>query len=102
MNIRSGERLRSAVCETQVIVIKAPDGDVDVRCGGTGMLALEAPVAQPSEPTPALTGGSKLGKRYESRDLGLEVLVTNAGAGTLSVGDEALAMKEAKKLPSSD
>ena len=29
--MRAGTRLRSTVCETEVVVVKAPDGDLDVR-----------------------------------------------------------------------
>jgi hypothetical protein len=46
--------------------------------------------------------GTLLGKRYADEAIGLEVLCTKAGQGSLSVGDTALAVKEAKPLPSSD
>ncbi len=42
-----------------------------------------------------------MGKRYVD-EAGAEVLVTKAGAGTLSVGATALSLKEAKPLPASD
>ena len=42
-----------------------------------------------------------MGKRYVD-DNGAEVLVTKAGAGTLSIGTTPLNMKEAKPLPASD
>jgi hypothetical protein len=42
-----------------------------------------------------------MGKRYVD-ETGAEVLVTKAGAGTLSVGETALSLKEAKPLPASD
>ena len=42
-----------------------------------------------------------MGKRYVD-DGGAEVLVTKAGAGTLSVGEAPLMLKEAKPLPASD
>ena len=42
-----------------------------------------------------------MGKRYVD-DGGAEVLVTKAGAGTLSVGSTPLSLKEAKPLPASD
>jgi hypothetical protein len=35
-------------------------------------------------------------------ELGLEVLVTKAGQGALSVGGDPLLQKDAKPLPSSD
>ena len=42
-----------------------------------------------------------MGKRYVDEG-GAEVLVTKAGAGTLSVGTTPLSLKEAKPLPASD
>jgi hypothetical protein len=42
-----------------------------------------------------------MGKRYVD-DGDAEVLVTKAGAGSLSVGSTPLALKEAKPLPASD
>jgi hypothetical protein len=43
-----------------------------------------------------------MGKRYANEEAGLEVLVTKAGSGTLSVGAVVLPLKDAKALPSSD
>ena len=42
-----------------------------------------------------------MGKRCVGED-GAEVLVTKAGAGTLSVGETVLSLTEAKPLPASD
>ena len=42
-----------------------------------------------------------MGKRYVDES-GAEVLVTKAGAGTLSIGASPLTLKEAKPLPASD
>jgi hypothetical protein len=50
---------------------------------------------------PALADGSVMGKRYVD-ETDAEVLVTKAGAGSLSVGETALSLKEAKPLPASD
>ena len=43
-----------------------------------------------------------IGKRYGDEDLGIELLCTKAGEGSLSIGDERLHLKDAKPLPSSD
>ena len=43
-----------------------------------------------------------LGKRYEDAGLGVEVLCTQGGAGSLTIGDAPLLVKGAKPLPSSD
>jgi len=47
-------------------------------------------------------GGTLLGKRYVSDDASLEVLCTHGGRGSLFAAETQLAMKESKKLPSSD
>ena len=46
--------------------------------------------------------GTLMGKRFADEDLGLEVLCTKPGAGSLSVGETLLQVKGAKPLPSSD
>jgi hypothetical protein len=46
--------------------------------------------------------GTDLGKRYVREDVGLEVLCTKGGEGTLSVAGAILATQQAKTLPSSD
>jgi hypothetical protein len=102
MVLEPGRRLASAVCETEVIVIRAPADEVDLRCGGQPMVGLdEAPAARPGPEAPH-DAGTLIGKRYADPELGLEVLCTKAGAGSLSIGDDALAAKEARPLPSSD
>ena len=102
MLLEPGRRLASAVGETEVIVIRAPSNDVDLRCGGQPMVGLdEAPSDRPGPQAPH-DAGTLIGKRYADPELGLEVLCTKAGAGSLSIGDEALAAKEARPLPSSD
>ena len=36
--LKAGTRLRSAVCNTEVMVVLAPSGDVELTCGGTSMI----------------------------------------------------------------
>ena len=100
MQLKPGARLESATCDAQVVVVKAPGDEVDVRCGGEPMRELgtggdRAPITTQGEPT-------LLGKRYADEELGLELLCTKAGDGSLSVGDAPLLVKGAKPLPSSD
>ena len=98
-SLAPGKRLKSAVCATEIMVITAPDGEVDLRCGG-------APMAEDGDGggnlDPARTGGSAIGKRYVNGDGSLEVLCVKAGEGALALGDKALAVKDAKKLPKTD
>ncbi|OMB88064.1 hypothetical protein [Mycolicibacterium conceptionense] len=102
--IKNGTRLQSQVCDTQIIVVRSADSLDDLRAGGVPMIPLdqEKP-AQDSELTidAAFSDGNLMGKRYVD-DGGAEVLVTKAGAGTLSIGTTALSLKEAKPLPASD
>jgi hypothetical protein len=102
VELKAGARVQSVVCETQAIVVKAPSADVDLRCGGQPMVPIGTETAGGSSPDAAHSGGTLLGKRYSDEAIGLEVLCTKAGQGSLSVGDTALAIKEAKPLPSSD
>jgi hypothetical protein len=102
MELKAGSRLRSVVDPTEVIVVKAPKGEVDLRCGGTLMVAMDQEPNGQAALDPAFAEGSQIGKRYASEDVGIEVLCTKAGQGSLSVGAEVLPIKTAKALPSSD
>ncbi|TCJ97589.1 hypothetical protein [Nocardia alba] len=99
--IKSGTRLTSQVCETQVIVIKSTDAIDDLRCGGAPMVPLGSETGTGAVLDPAFAGGTAVGKRYV-HDTGAELLVTRAGRGTLDVNEIPLGLKEAKQLPSSD
>ena len=99
--IKTGVRLQSQVCDTQVIVVKAADSLDDLRCGGHPMLPLGAEQPNAPELDPTFADGNAMGKRYVDAG-GAEVLVTKAGAGSLCVGATALNLKEAKPLPASD
>ena len=101
MKLRAGQKLHSAVCEGQVVVVKAPDQDLDVRCGGAPMLE-DAPDAPSGEVDASLGDGPLLGKRYADDDLGLELLCSKGGTGALTVDGKPILMKGAKPLPSSD
>lgn len=65
------------------------------------MIPLDAAKSGEYTLDPALADGNQMGKRYVD-DTGAEVLVTKAGAGTLTIGDTPLSLKEAKPLPASD
>jgi hypothetical protein len=100
IELQVGSRLRSAVCETEVVVVKAAPGELDLRCGGSPMVPAGEDVGGGSI-ADGRDGGTLLGKRYTDGDQ-LELLCSKAGAGTLSIGDEPLEIKGAKPLPSSD
>lgn len=100
--MKTGARYRSQVCDTELIVVRALPGDVDLTIGGHPVIDLKA------EPTPGLSikpgtdTGSALGKRYTDSSGKLELLITKGGAGGLALGGEILPLKEAKPLPASD
>ena len=101
MQLKSGLRLQSVTCDTQVIVVRG-SGEVDLRCGGQPLVAGRRR-RRPSGRWPRrIRRGTLMGKRYGDEESGLEILCTKPGAGSLSVGDAPLPEKGAKALPSSD
>lgn len=96
--MKPGAKLKSAVCDTEVMVIRASDAVVE--CGGAPM-AEEKPDAGGSV-DPNFAGGTLMGKRYVDADGTVELLCVKAGEGSLSIDGVALTTKEAKSLPSSD
>jgi hypothetical protein len=101
IQLKAGVRLRSATDACEVVVVKAPADPVDLRCGGHPFLAADGAPASESI-VAGFDGGTQLGKRYSDDDLGLELLCTKAGEGSISVGETVLAVKGAKPLPASD
>ena len=99
---KPGARLKSAVSDTQIMVLRTPGAAIDLRCGGHAMVGMaeEVPaglVMDAALATPCLTG-----KRYVDAAETMEFLCTKGGDGTLSVDGVALDVKQAKQLPSSD
>ena len=100
--LKTGARLKSQVDDTELIVVKAPAGDVALLVGG------HPPIDVKAEPEPGLTldpahrDGTLLGKRYTREAGDIELLVTKGGEGSLSIDGEAMFEKESKPLPSSD
>lgn len=101
--MKIGQTLASTVDATTVVVVRWPETDLDVTCGGAAMVDPKGPSAgTTNELDPAQSAGTQLGKRYVSEDLGVELLCTKAGSGTLAVNGTALELKTAKPLPASD
>ena len=96
--MKAGSKLKSAVCATEAMVVKAGEGTPE--CGGKPMLA-DKP-AELSAIDPAFSGGSQIGKRYIDADGTWELLCIKPGKGSLSVNGTALNLKDAKPLPASD
>jgi hypothetical protein len=96
--MKPGTKLKSAVCDTEVMVIRG--SDVAIECGGTPM-AQERP-ADGGEVAASFAGGTQMGKRYIDEAGTIELLCVKPGRGSLSIGGVALKTKDAKTLPSSD
>ena len=102
MKLRPGQKLNSAVCNAQFVVVRAPATDVDLGCGGAPLVEAgqDAPAGATLDPT--LGDAALLGKRYADEELGLELLCSRPGEGALTLDGRALPLKGAKPLPSSD
>jgi riboflavin synthase alpha subunit len=96
--MKPGTKLKSQVCDTEVMVIRAGAGTIE--CGGVAMAqgkpdtlgALNAENAN----------GALIGKRYVDATNSFELLCVKPGKGSLSVDGVALGIKDAKPLPASD
>jgi hypothetical protein len=96
--MKPGTKLKSAVCDTEVMVVRAADAVIE--CGGLPM-AEERP-AERKPVNPAFAEGTKIGKRYVNAAGTIELLCVKAGQGSLSIAGDALKTKDAKPLPASD
>ena len=101
-DLKPGQRWRSAVCDTEVVVVRAPAGPVTFSIGGAGALPAGASRPAGAEPDAALAGGTVLGKRYTDEATGLEVLCVKAGRGTVTVDGRPVTVMTPRQLPASD
>lgn len=99
--LKTGARLKSAVCDGEIMVVAAPAGDIEITCGGAAMLASGDDAAK-VDVNPDHAVGIVIGKRYITEDEGLEVLCVKAGEGSLAVAGNLLLLKDTKKLPKTD
>ncbi|MFK7898802.1 MAG: hypothetical protein AB8G23_23415 [Myxococcota bacterium] len=99
---KAGSRLKSAVCNSELMVVQAPAGDVDLTCGGAPVVELAADAPAGGAIDDAHKNGTQMGKRYTNEAGDIEVLCTKPGEGSLAIGGTALELKGAKPLPSSD
>ena len=96
--MKPGTKLKSAVCDTEVMVIKG--SGLVVECGGAPM-GDDSPADKPG-PADGFAEGTLVGKRYVNADGSVELLCTKPGKGSLAIDGTALTTKDAKPLPSSD
>lgn len=95
--MKAGTKLKSAVCDTEVMVIKLGSGTIE--CGGAPMVEERG---EKGAVNPAFSEGTKMGKRYTDAAGTFELLCVKPGAGSLSIDGAACQLKDAKPLPSSD
>jgi hypothetical protein len=102
LELKPGARVRSVVCDTELIVVKSTGQPVDLRCGGQPVIPHGETPSEKLPVEPGFDEGTKIGKRYTDEAGALELLCTKGGAGSLSIADVRLQLKDAKPLPSSD
>lgn len=96
--MKPGTKLKSAVCDTEVMVIRG--SEVTVECGGAAMVD-----ERPTDLAPVnadFATGTQIGKRYVDAAGTVELLCVKPGKGSLSIDGVPLQTKDAKTLPSSD
>ncbi len=102
MSMKPGSRWKSAVCSSEVVIVRPPKQDVTLHCGGAAMIPLGEAAPEGLALAPEHAEGTHVGKRYTDAQSGLEVLGSKAGKGSLSADGRKLALKTAKPLPASD
>ncbi len=100
--LKAGIRLKSAACDTEVMVTRAAADEILLTCGGAEMTDMATPRAAGVQPDAAQAAGSLVGKRYVDEQDRFEFLCTKGGKGSLAINGTALTIKQAKALPSSD
>jgi len=102
MELKPGSRWKSAVCDTEVVVVRATANAATLECGGYAMVPHAEAKPAALAPKEGQNGGTQAGKRFADEVTGLEVLCTKGGAGSLGIDGRPIGQKEAKKLPASD
>lgn len=100
--LKSGTRLKSANCDTEVMVIRTRPTEILLSCGGVEMIPLDAERVPGVEVEPEFAQSTLVGKRYIDEQDTVELLCTKGGKGSLSIDGKILTFKQAKALPSSD
>lgn len=100
--LKTGSRLKSAVCDTEVMVIRSRPTEFLLSCGGAEMISLDVERTTGAAPAPEFAQNSLVGKRYIDEQDTVELLCTKGGKGSFSIDGKPLIVKQAKALPSSD
>lgn len=98
--VKPGTRLYSAVCDGQLIVVKAPGEPVNLTIGGVP--ARTTPADRETGAAQEPGAGTAIGKRYTDPGGLVELLCTKPGHGVPALDGVDLAIKDSKPLPASD
>jgi hypothetical protein len=99
---KAGARLKSAVSDTQIMVLRTAGTPIDLRCGGHALLGMQETPAEGLAMDAGLAEPCLTGKRYVDEAETMEFLCTKGGEGALTADGVMLGIKQAKQLPSSD
>jgi hypothetical protein len=102
MSLKPGSRWKSAVCDAEVVVVRASPEAAALECGGHPMAAHGGETPAGLAIAPDRAEGIQVGKRYFDEETGTEVLCSKAGTGSLSMAGRPLQLRAAKQLPASD
>ncbi len=102
LSLTVGQRLKSTVCTTEIMVIVAPADEIELTCGGAPMTDGDVNNGEAASVHPDHAEGSTIGKRYVSQEGDVEMLCVKPGEGSLAVAGTPLKLKDAKKLPKTD
>jgi hypothetical protein len=94
--------MSSAVCDTEVIVVRTAVAELSVTCGGIEMVAPGQAKPAGEVGDPELMNGSLLGKRYSDAAGQVELLCVHSGTGTVSINGSPTVVMVPKSLPASD
>ncbi|MGH3249648.1 MAG: hypothetical protein ACRDOI_26065 [Trebonia sp.] len=97
MKLRVGQTLRSVVDNTALVVVRCPDQELTVACGGQEMSGEHGTVK-----AAANGDGVQLGKRYTTDTTDVELLCIKAGDHQVTVDGTPVVQQSAKPLPASD
>jgi hypothetical protein len=102
MQLKPGSRWKSAVDSSEVVVVRPPQGEVSLECGGHPMVPLGEAAPEGLTISPDFSGGTQVGKRYVEAESGIELLGSKAGTSSLAIDGRPVSLKDAKPLPASD
>ena len=87
--LKPGTRLKSAVCDAEVMVIKAGETE-DLTCGGIAMGEAPERTSGEEDKMHACLNG----KRYVNQEENIEILCVKSGDGSLYYNGEELMTKD--------